>query len=141
MNMGLAAKKPCNKPCCPDFQIAGSRYCAKHSEQVKQEEYAERANDEVRKLYHTARWRRFKTQFFTLNWQCQRIKDGVRCPYPASLIHHRRSPRENLDLMFEETNCVGLCTRCHHGHPGDKPDDVFAPTLLEFEERYESEQF
>jgi hypothetical protein len=130
--MGLRAFNTCQHAGCPALVRGGNR-CPKHAEQAKQREYAKRNTDEVMKLYRTARWRRFKIQFFFLNWQCQRIKDGVRCPFPATLVHHRRSPREDESLMFDESNCAALCNRCHHGHPGDKPDDVFAPTVLEFE--------
>lgn len=62
---------------------------------------------------------------------CARLIDGVPCQYPATLIHHRRSPREDSELMFEPSNCVGLCVNHHHGHPGDRPDDVFADPIVD----------
>jgi 5-methylcytosine-specific restriction endonuclease McrA len=57
---------------------------------------------------------------------CQRITDGIRCTNIATLLHHRKSPRERPDLFLDEDNVVALCSKCHHKAPGDTREDVFA---------------
>jgi len=135
--MGLAAKKTCNKPCCPDFQIAGSRFCAKHGEQAKQREYDTKREDQVWMMYQTPHWKHFRAWFLKLNPFCMRVVDGEQCHNVADTVHHLQSPRQRPDLFTDADNVAAVCRTHHHHGEGAQPGEEYvkADTKLSLEER------
>jgi 5-methylcytosine-specific restriction endonuclease McrA len=85
-------------------------------------------DDELRSLYKTARWLKFREWFLAYNVICQRITNGVRCERIATEVHHRRGLREHQEDLYDAEQCVALCKGCHHKHSGDTAEDVYAPT-------------
>jgi len=128
--MGLAAKKPCASANCPVLLNSGQRFCPKHEHKNKQRISERRSNDEIGKWYKRTFWLKFQAMFLREHPVCTRVVDGVRCLQPATVVHHRKSPRIHPELFTTEENCVGLCANHHHGHEGDRPDDVYAADLV-----------
>lgn len=126
--MASAAFKTCLHPGCPALVKGGSR-CPKHAERHRVRQQSERNDDEVSKWYRNAPWARFRRWFLRANPQCQRIIDGVRCERVATLIHHRKSPRQFPELFLVAENCVALCAEHHHAHEGDLGTEVYADTV------------
>jgi hypothetical protein len=127
--MTLRAFTTCGKVGCPTLVKAGAGgYCPKHLEQHNQRINHERLDDELRSLYKTARWLKFRAWFLAYNPICQRIVDGVRCQRIATEVHHRRGLREYMEDLCDAEQCVALCKACHHKHSGDTSQDVYAPT-------------
>lgn len=127
--MGFAAKKACAAPMCAALLSAGVRYCPKHATKHKERVNQERSNDEIRKLYKRKFWLDFQQWFLRQHPLCARVIDGARCFYAATVVHHRKSPRTHPELFITESNCVGLCANHHHGHEGDRGDEVYAGDL------------
>ena len=118
--------RPCAKTGCPKLVTRGR--CAEHEKSFNQQTTAIRQQDEVSKWYRTARWARFRSWFLRQNPICQRIVDDVRCECIATLVHHRKSPRQFPELFTDADNTIALCDRHHHGHDGDVGDENYAPT-------------
>jgi hypothetical protein len=130
-DMALRALKTCNKSGCPTL-IKDGRYCAKHGEQAKQREYAERNADEIRKLYATRRWMRVRNHALYRNQPCQRLlEDGKRCEHGATIAHHIVSPRENPDLMYDTANLLCVCAAHHPNTEGEEDLTRYAPTITD----------
>jgi hypothetical protein len=125
----LQAWRTCGKNGCPALVKAGAGgYCPKHLEQHTQRVNRERLDDELRALYRSAGWLRFRSWFLAYNILCQRIIRGVRCQRIATDVHHRRGLRQHPEDLCDAEHCVALCKACHHKHSGDTADDVYAPT-------------
>jgi 5-methylcytosine-specific restriction protein A len=125
--MALKAYRTCGKVGCPTLIKDGS-HCPKHLEQHNQRVNAERNNDELRGLYKTARWLRFRTWFLRNNPLCQRIWDGEQCHHIATEVHHRRGLREHPEDLCDPEHCVALCRACHHKFSGDKGEEQYLAT-------------
>jgi hypothetical protein len=129
--MALKAFRTCNRVGCPALIKEGS-HCAKHAEQAKQREYAERNADEIRKLYATRRWMRVRNHALYRNQPCQRLlEDGKRCEHGATIAHHIVSPREKPDLMYDTANLLCVCA-AHHPHTeGEEDLTRYVPTITD----------
>jgi hypothetical protein len=127
--MTMRAFGTCGKVGCPALVKAGTGgYCPKHLEQHSQRINSERLDDELRGLYKTARWLRFRSWFLAYNPLCQRIWNGERCPHIGTEVHHRRGLREYPQDLCDAEQCVALCKACHGKHSGDVGHEVYAPT-------------
>lgn len=122
--MPMKAKSPCLEQGCPKLVERGR--CPAHAKTNNTRVYTGRNTDEVSKWYRTARWARFRQWFLRAYPQCERIVEAVRCEQPATLVHHRVSPKDNPELFCSEENCVALCAPHHNGLRGSKESDVFA---------------
>jgi 5-methylcytosine-specific restriction protein A len=122
--MPMKPKSPCLQQGCGALVDRGR--CPAHTIERTQQTYAERNADPVSKLYRTAAWSNFRKYFFRRHPICQRVIDGVRCLRIATLLHHKKSPRECPDLFLDEDNVVALCAAHHHKKAGDTREDVFA---------------
>jgi 5-methylcytosine-specific restriction endonuclease McrA len=128
--MAIAAFKTCGRVGCPTLVKSGAGgYCPKHLVQYNQRVNRERSDDELRSLYKTARWLKFRDWFLAYNVICQRIRDGIQCERIATDVHHRRGLREHPEDLIDPEHCVALCKACHHKHSGDTAEDVYAPTI------------
>jgi hypothetical protein len=114
---------------CPALLNSGQRFCPKHEHKNKKRISERRSNDEISKWYKRAFWLKFQAWFLRQHPLCARVLYGVRCYQPATLVHHRKSPRTDPELFTTEDNCVGLCANHHHGGEGDRPHDVYAGDL------------
>ena len=54
--------------------------------------------------------------------------DGVRCRFPAVIIHHLIEVRQREDLKFHQGNVVMVC-RNHHPRPSDPDQGEYTPTV------------
>jgi hypothetical protein len=115
---------------CPVLLSAGVRHCPKHATGYKAQTNERRRNDEINKWYKRKFWIDFQQWFLRQHPVCARVIDGVRCLYAATIVHHRKSPRTHPELFTTEENCVGLCANHHHGHEGDRGDEVYASCLV-----------
>lgn len=57
---------------------------------------------------YDALWRRFRTMFIARHPVCE---DCDR--QPTREVHHIKKLAEHPELRLVESNCMGLCTRCH----------------------------
>lgn len=103
--MPTGAKRPCSRPGCG--QLVESGYCPAHAS------VDFRASSTAR-LYDGA-WRRFRLWF--LSTPAHRICEdcGRR---PANEVHHVIKLTARPDLRLVESNCRGLCKRCHNVRTG-----------------------
>jgi hypothetical protein len=120
----MKPKAPCLQQGCAVLVDRGR--CAAHTKTHNALVTANR--DDTNAWYRTARWKKFRHWFLRYNVICQLMVDGVQCEQFATLIHHRKSPREYPDLFCDVDNTVGLCAAHHHPHEGDYGDEVYAPT-------------
>jgi len=129
--MTLRAWTTCGKVGCPALVKAGAGgYCPKHLVQHNQRVNAERYDDELRSMYKTARWIRFRAWFLRLNPFCQRVQsDGQPCRNVATEVHHRRGLREHPEDLCSAEQCVALCRACHHKNSGDVGHEIYIPTI------------
>jgi 5-methylcytosine-specific restriction enzyme A len=113
----------CRQPGCGKY-VQGD-YCPEHLKDnaVKQYDHA-RASDKTRKLYYTARYRRFRDFLQGRNPICQKINNGVRCNRPSSVLHHLVDPDApgGLALFLTASNAVMLCPSCHPGGEAGTPN-------------------
>jgi hypothetical protein len=117
----LLPMKFCLQNGCPKRTREG--YCPEHKTDNATTEYNhERKKDPIDRQYGTVRWLNFRRMIITSNWLCQRLKSGLRCDRPSSVVHHLKSPRLYPDLMFVPSNVVALCPRCHPGGEVGTPD-------------------
>src|ERR1700730_12364083 len=127
--MALKAFRTCGKVGCPALIKSGS-HCARHAEQHKQVQYAERNADYVMKLYRTQRWERLKWYMRSLNPQCQRLLDnGRRCEQFSVILHHIVSPRVALHLMFDAANILCVCESHHPNTVGEQDVTRYVKTV------------
>jgi 5-methylcytosine-specific restriction protein A len=120
--MALRAFKTCGHVGCPTLTKDG--WCDKHRGDYDRQ----RADDELRPLYKTARWLRFRKWFLRLNPFCQRVWNGEQCHNVATEVHHRRGLREHQEDLCDAAQCCALCRACHHKASGDRGNEVYVPT-------------
>ena len=128
----------CGEPGCGATNVRGTRWCEKHqvsntAAAARKQYDAERADDETRKMYATARWLNFRGWLISQNPVCQKISNGVRCTRFSFLVHHIWSPRARPDLFTSAAHCVCLCALCHDaraGTPEWRPGVDFVPTVF-----------
>jgi 5-methylcytosine-specific restriction enzyme A len=115
----------CREAGCRNRTDARSGYCADHEHVNTQREVrnAHRRDDEVSRMYSTARWRKFCLHVLNRNPLCQRLQAGQPCRNAATLVHHLISPRVRPDLFLAPENVVALCAQCHPPSEGT-PDWV-----------------
>jgi len=108
------------------------RYCEDHKGEAtesKQSYDRWRGNDETTKLYHTARWFRFRDTFLTFNPICMRVINGQQCMKPTSIVHHLEALRVNLSRFLDPSNVAAVCKNHHRGgEEGMKPDERYVET-------------
>jgi 5-methylcytosine-specific restriction protein A len=63
-------------------------------------------------LYSTGRWKKFRAWIRTSRILCERCKAEGRTT-AGEQVHHKISPRVDMSLAFEPTNCELLCHACH----------------------------
>jgi len=113
----------CNEPGCGLAAVPGTRWCEKHQVDNHEKKYDRdrNANDRIRKMYKLARWIHLSEWLRRRNAQCQRLRAGVQCWHPSTLVHHLISPYDRLDLFFTPGNLVCLCADCHPGGTAGTP--------------------
>jgi hypothetical protein len=120
----LSAPRACREPGCGKIaERDGGGYCAAHKDvnsslEARAAFDRDRADDETRKLYATARWLTFRMWLIGQNPICQKINHWVRCTRPSRLVHHIHSPRLRPDLFTSAENCICLCFDCHTPEAG-----------------------
>lgn len=63
-------------------------------------------------LYGSTRWKRFRAMIQAERILCERCSKANRVT-AGQEVHHKVSPRLNMDLAFEESNVELLCKSCH----------------------------
>lgn len=106
-----------------DFHATIGR-CPEHAHKVNAERGRARRGD---RKYNVAE-DDFREAILAQNPFCQRVIEGVRCRYPAVIIHHLITVREREDLKFHQSNVV-MCCRNHHPRPTDPDQGQFTPTI------------
>jgi hypothetical protein len=110
-------------------------YCAAHKiENAKTAYDRQRADDPTRKMYQSARWRKFRLAMLTRNPMCQRLERGEACRSAATVIHHLTSPESKPALFLVPSNVVCVCA-LHHpagvkGTPEWKVGIDFSATIV-----------
>jgi hypothetical protein len=127
---GIRAWKTCLHPGCTALTKSGTR-CAKHAQQHKSRQQAERNAGEVMKAYRTARWMRMKTFLRSRNPLCQRLVNGQQCEQFSTILHHIVSPRERPDLMFSAENLICVCDEHHPSTAGETDPSRYVPTVTD----------
>lgn len=97
-----APQTPCLQPGgCPGYAVRNGR-CAAHAVQSDHNgrKTAERGYDAV--------WRRFRVWFVARHPVCE---DCGRMP--TKEVHHKQKLADHPELRCVESNCLGLCKRCH----------------------------
>ena len=114
----------CRQPGCGKY-VQGE-YCPEHVKDNNKKKYDKhRASDVTRKMYYTARYRRFHEFLKVRNPMCQRIQpDGTRCKNPSTDLHHLIDPDApgGLELFLNASNAVMLCKHCHPGGTAGTPE-------------------
>jgi len=117
-----SAPKTCGAAGCSKPSVQGSAYCEAHAKEPPKQTRLSRVVDPVRRLYDTARWKRFRLWILSQRPICQRLIKGARCQEPTNTVHHIRSPRNRPDLFTDPKNVLALCANCHPGGTEDTPD-------------------
>ena len=105
-------KKLCPYPSCNTLIEPNEKYCEKHMPPKRVDnrknpfEKAKRYNTE---FYNTSRWRHLRKKILSETPYC--VYYGM--SETKLHVHHKRPPRGNEDLFFDETNCVPVCHGCH----------------------------
>jgi hypothetical protein len=119
----MARLMPCKQIGCTQNVLDG-KYCPAHQAANSTKEYdkVRGKHDPNRKLYWTARYRRFRDFLAVRNPICVRINNGVRCSRPSNVLHHIVSPDVAPELFLTASNAVMLCENCHPGGTAGTPD-------------------
>jgi hypothetical protein len=123
---------PCKEPGCPNNVLDGT-YCPQHvsNNQVKEYDRTRGKYDPNRKLYWSARYRRFRELLLVRNPVCQRIVNGMRCKNPSGVLHHLIDPTVAPQLFLTASNAVMLCEHCHPGGTAGTPDWICGRDYVE----------
>jgi len=115
--------RPCRQRGCPAVVQSPARHCPKHltdnTRTRQRRDYdRQRAGEEHRKLYGTARWKRLRMMKLHANPFCElgiicdpEPKTGRRAP--ATDVHHLQGIVEHPALAFEWSNLQAACHACH----------------------------
>ena len=106
--MPTSAPHACQAPGCPRTTRHGA-FCDEHRRARNQQRMTD--NPEHR-FYGTARWRRFRAWFLSLNPLCVMCKAAGRF-VTAVHVDHIVPRRVRPDLELDVTNCQALCHSCH----------------------------
>ena len=104
--MPLSPLQPCAEPRCSVLVSHGR--CATHARQREQA----RPNTDIRKLYHTARWRAVRQGLLSSAPLCTLCLQGQRVT-PATDIDHVVPHRGELERFWDSGNLQPLCHPCH----------------------------
>jgi len=98
--------KICNEAGCNSLIDSGFTYCKLHIRPPRIPfQNATRSNDG---LYNTNKWRKLRKKILSEMSYC------IRCGANSGLeIHHKVAPRGDVELFYEESNCVPVCRNCH----------------------------
>ncbi len=107
-----------------DFHATIGR-CPEHAHKVNRERGKARRGNRV----YNATEDRFRASVFSQNPFCQRVIDGVRCRYPALIIHHVLEVSKRPDLKLDQRNVVMVCV-LHHPRPADVDQGEYTPTVF-----------
>lgn len=97
--------RPCPVPGCPELVQAGR--CATHARQLEQA----RPNRDMRRWYHTARWRALRRQVLQYPLCVECLKENR--IEPAIDVDHIVPHNGDLARFFDRWNLQGLC-KLHH---------------------------
>ena len=101
--------KICNFPSCNTIIEPDKRYCNKHILEKKVPFInAIRSNES---LYNTSRWRKLRNTILKEHPYCS--KCGISIKEAQLDLHHIVPARGNIDLFYEESNCIPICKSCH----------------------------
>jgi hypothetical protein len=130
--------KICRQTGCGQ-SVTNADYCPAHTRDNQETRYDKaRSTDAIRKMYYTARYRRFRDFLWRRNPMCARISKGVRCNNPSTDLHHLVSPEMpgGLALFLTDSNVIFLCKNCHPGGtagtPHWKPNVDYVPSFAGF---------
>jgi HNH endonuclease len=73
------------------------------------------AEDERKKFYNGAAWRRTRKAFLGTNPICLRCLEGKRGLVAATVVHHKVERLDDPDLAYDMNNLEALCASCHSG--------------------------
>ena len=65
------------------------------------------ADENVRHLYHTHKWRKYRLRFLSLNPVCS-------CGQPAQVVDHIVPARQRPELFWSASNHQPMCSYCHN---------------------------
>jgi hypothetical protein len=96
-------------------QYVDGDYCVAHKDANAKTVYDKaRSTDETRRMYQSARWRKFRAWILNRSPMCARLVRGEACRYPATIIHHLIDPAFRPDLFVTASN---VCPTCALHHP------------------------
>lgn len=103
-------KKPCAQPGCGALVDVG--YCTEHADRARTEErlYDTSRGTTTKRGYDGA-WRKFR-KWFLSKAEHAVCEDCHR--KPSTDVHHKIKISVRPDLRLVESNCLGLCRRCHN---------------------------
>ncbi|MDR2821723.1 MAG: HNH endonuclease [Mycoplasmataceae bacterium] len=104
----------CRSPGCQEL-LDTPGYCSNHikKDYVKPFENAVRSNEG---LYNTTRWRKLRKETISKNPFCSICgisEKEVKLNGESLEVHHLERPKGNLELFFNEENCIPVCLSCH----------------------------
>lgn len=108
--MALAAFRFCGRHGC--HMVVRGRFCQSHQPRA-----VDRPLADVRKLYHTARWRRLRARKFADDPRCVACLAEGRAE-PWTDLDHVRPHRGDLVLFWDDGNLQGLCAAHHRAKTG-----------------------
>jgi len=101
--------KICCYPSCNSLIKTDKRYCDKHTPDKKVPfENATRSNET---LYNSSQWRSLRKKILKEHPYC--YKCGISIKEAELDIHHIVPARGNIDLFYDESNCIPICKSCH----------------------------
>jgi 5-methylcytosine-specific restriction protein A len=105
--MSHAPRRFCATPGCGST-VAGRGHCPTHARLRD----TGRANAEVRRLYHTTRWRRLRTALLQEEPLCRTCQAGGQVE-PATDVDHVQPHDGDLMRFWQWDNLQPLCATCH----------------------------
>ena len=118
--MPTRARRPCNKPRCPDLNVPGTGYCAAHQAEAtawKREHDAKRPNAAARG--YGSKWRQAREGWLKSHPKC------VDCSELATEVDHQIPHRGDMKLFWDRSNWRSRC-KTHHSRKTATEDSGFA---------------
>ena len=101
--------KLCSEVNCNTLIDYKKRYCDTHI-RVKLAPFANAVRFNAA-LYNTVQWRKLRQQILREHPYCTNC--GISSKETTLEVHHKVPPKGNIELFYDENNCIPLCSQCH----------------------------
>jgi hypothetical protein len=102
--------------------------CKPKAKESKRQSERWRNDDPANAIYKTTQWIKLSQTLRIYNPMCQVVTKGIPCRYPAALVHHKVSPKQDKSLFLSVPNLVCVCRMHHPPDEGEMRGYLYSPT-------------